>query len=32
MVDVEHLRHWKRLSTHAKLEWLEAALRFGTSK
>ncbi len=27
--DLEQLRHWKNCSTKAKLEWLEAALRFG---
>lgn len=28
-VDVEALRHWKKMSDKAKLNWLEMALRFG---
>lgn len=27
--DLETLKLWKRLSNKAKLDWLEAALRFG---
>jgi len=27
--DIEKLRHWKKITTKSKLEWLESALRFG---
>ncbi len=27
--DMELLKHWKKVSTKAKLEWLNSALKFG---
>lgn len=27
--DMELLKHWKSVSTKAKLEWLNSALKFG---
>jgi hypothetical protein len=30
--DKELLKHWKKISTKAKLNWLENALRFGKLK
>jgi|APSaa5957512622_1039677.scaffolds.fasta_scaffold190067_2 hypothetical protein len=31
-VDLEQLKHWKKVSTKGKLDWLESALRFGKLK
>lgn len=31
-VDIELLRHWKRVSTKGKLDWLSDALYFGKLK
>lgn len=31
-IDSEALKHWKSVSTKAKLDWLESALRFGKLK
>jgi len=31
-LDKELLKHWKKVSTKAKLEWLENALRLGKMK
>jgi hypothetical protein len=31
-IDVEAIKRWKKTSTKAKLDWLEAALKFGKLK
>jgi len=31
-VDIEAIKRWKKVSTKAKLDWLEAALKFGKLK
>ena len=30
--DLEHLNHWRKVGTKAKLNWLESALKFGKLK
>ncbi len=30
--DIALLKHWKKVSTKGKLEWLESAIRFGKFK
>ncbi|EKD64313.1 MAG: hypothetical protein ACD_51C00028G0039 [uncultured bacterium] len=31
-IDLDLLKHWKRVSTKGKLDWLESALYFGKMK